>query len=248
MELSWTTFILEIINFLVLVWILKHFLYKPVLNVIARRRADIDKRLKDAQEMQSKADALQQKYEGRLSDWEQERKEAREKLRSEIDSERQARLEKLDGEIAQRQQQSEVADARRLADSERKIEAQALLHGARFATRLLEQGAGPETQQRLVAMLTGELSDLSEKSVAAIRRQLAEDTGKISIGSAFPLEEEERSRIEQALQRVFNQADKPEYTVDADLLAGIRITIGAWELDANIRDELQGFVEFATCE
>ena len=38
MELSGSTFVLEIINFLILVWILKRFLYKPVLGVIAKRR------------------------------------------------------------------------------------------------------------------------------------------------------------------------------------------------------------------
>jgi len=48
LELSWSTFLLEIINFLVLVWILKHFLYKPVLDVIARRRSGIEKTLADA--------------------------------------------------------------------------------------------------------------------------------------------------------------------------------------------------------
>ena len=42
-ELSWSTFILEVINFIVLVFILKHFFYKPVLTAIARRRESIDK-------------------------------------------------------------------------------------------------------------------------------------------------------------------------------------------------------------
>ena len=54
MELNWSTFILEIINFLVLIWILKRFLYKPVLDVIARRRAGIEKTLSDAREMRHK--------------------------------------------------------------------------------------------------------------------------------------------------------------------------------------------------
>jgi F-type H+-transporting ATPase subunit b len=35
-ELNWTTFVLEILNFLVLVWLLKHFFYQPVKGVIAR--------------------------------------------------------------------------------------------------------------------------------------------------------------------------------------------------------------------
>ena len=57
MELSWSTFALEIVNFLVLVWILKHFLYKPVMDVIARRRADIESTLADAKTAQDEADA-----------------------------------------------------------------------------------------------------------------------------------------------------------------------------------------------
>ena len=34
MNIDWTSFSLEIINFLVLVWLLKHFLYKPVMDII----------------------------------------------------------------------------------------------------------------------------------------------------------------------------------------------------------------------
>ena len=37
MEINWTTFVLEIVNFLILVWLLKHFFYRPVLAVVARR-------------------------------------------------------------------------------------------------------------------------------------------------------------------------------------------------------------------
>ena len=40
MELNWTTFALEAVNFMVLVWILKRFLYKPVLAAIAQRFSD----------------------------------------------------------------------------------------------------------------------------------------------------------------------------------------------------------------
>ncbi len=39
MELNWSTLLLEIVNFLVLVWILKRFLYRPVLQVIEERRS-----------------------------------------------------------------------------------------------------------------------------------------------------------------------------------------------------------------
>ncbi|WP_054775053.1 hypothetical protein [Methylogaea oryzae] len=42
MELDWSTIALEIVNFLILVWLLKRLLYKPVQDIIAQRRAAIE--------------------------------------------------------------------------------------------------------------------------------------------------------------------------------------------------------------
>ena len=50
MQFDWTTFALEIVNFLVLVWILRRFLYRPVTDVIARRAAEVEHRLTGAHE------------------------------------------------------------------------------------------------------------------------------------------------------------------------------------------------------
>ena len=49
MELDWTTFILELVNFVVLVWILNRFLYRPVMNVIDQRKAAIQRTLAEAE-------------------------------------------------------------------------------------------------------------------------------------------------------------------------------------------------------
>ena len=92
MELSWSTFVLEIINFLALVWILKRFLYKPVLDIIARRRSAIEKTQADAATLMAAAEQLQDQYGGRLTEWERERQEARATLARELDDER-ARFE-----------------------------------------------------------------------------------------------------------------------------------------------------------
>jgi F-type H+-transporting ATPase subunit b len=50
-ELDWMTFVLEVINFLVLIWILNRLLYRPLMNVIAQRKAAIQKTLADAEEV-----------------------------------------------------------------------------------------------------------------------------------------------------------------------------------------------------
>src|SRR5690554_5461937 len=55
MEVNWFTVIAQIVNFLILVWLLKRFLYKPVLNAIDQREKKISDQLREA--AAKKADA-----------------------------------------------------------------------------------------------------------------------------------------------------------------------------------------------
>ena len=67
MEINWFTVIAQIINFLILVWLLKRFLYKPVLNAIDEREKKIAAQLSDAEtkkaEAQKERDVFEQKNE-----------------------------------------------------------------------------------------------------------------------------------------------------------------------------------------
>lgn len=99
MELCWSTFLREILNLLVLVWLLKRFFYRPLQSVIARRQQDIDARLASAEQMQRQAQQLQRDYEGRLYDWRKERQKLSEDLEQELKHQRLQREQKLADEL-----------------------------------------------------------------------------------------------------------------------------------------------------
>ena len=65
MNFDWTTFALEAINFLILVWLLKRFLYRPILDAVARRQAAVARTLADAEAARVDAARLREEYEGR---------------------------------------------------------------------------------------------------------------------------------------------------------------------------------------
>jgi F-type H+-transporting ATPase subunit b len=245
LELSWSTFLLEIINFLVLVWILKRFLYKPVLDVIARRRTGIENQLAEAGRLHEEADTLKADYENRLAAWDQERQQLRDTLAQELDAERAQQMEALQAALAQEQEKAHVAESRRRAEAEREIERHALQQGAQFATRLLAQAAGPELEARLVELFLDGLSTLSEDRITALRTQWGEPPETIRVTSAFPLPADRRQQVEEALGGVTGLGVPVAYEQNPKLLAGLRITIGAWVLHANVQDELKGFAEFA---
>ena len=245
MELSWSTFLLEIINFLVLVWILKRFLYKPVLDVIARRRSGIEDQLSEARRLHDEAVDLKAEYDARLSEWEKERERLREALAKDIDAERTRQMEALQATLEKERVKAKVAESKRRAAAEHEVQRQALQQGAQFATRLLSEAAGPDLEVRLTELLLDGLDKLSADQVSALRTQWGEPPENIHIASAFPLTADRRQQLETALRKVTGLDVQFTYVEDSGLMAGLRISIGAWVLQVNLQDELRGFKDFS---
>ena len=248
MELNWSTFALEIFNFLVLVWILKRFLYKPVLNAITRRRETIENQLAEARQLHADADALKERYEHRLSDWEQERQKAMDKLRLELEENRLHQLENLKAELAREAEKNQVARSRQDKQLIGEIEQRALQQGAEFASRLLSEAAGPELENRLFDLLLDGLSLMPADQISDLSNKWGDSPERILVFSAYPLTDEKQHQLEEALCKATGLSAPVFYEQDARLLAGLNITIGAWVLQLNVRDELQGFMEFAHVE
>ena len=131
MELNWSTFVLEIINFLVLVWILKRFLYKPVLAGIARRRAGIEKTCQDAEALAGRGRACRN-IRAAPAEWEQERQQARDDLEQELEAERAAAAGRLQPASSRNGRKAAVAESMRQTSTSASRKRQALTQGARF--------------------------------------------------------------------------------------------------------------------
>ena len=248
MELNWSTFVLEIFNFLVLVWILEHFLYQPLLDMIARRRAIIENQLSEAEQHHAEANALKQQYERRLADWELERQKAMDKLMHEVEENRSHQLEKLKSELAQETEKNRVTESRQHQQVIRDIEQRALQQAAEFSSRLLAEAAGPELENRLFELLLQGLNAMPAEQVSSLSNEWGTPPELIRVCSAYPLADDQRQQLENTLSRVTGLSVPVHYEEDANLLAGLHIIIGAWLLQLNVRDELQGFKEFTHVE
>jgi F-type H+-transporting ATPase subunit b len=244
LELNWSTFILEIINFLVLVWILKLLLYKPVMRVIARRRAAIQNSLAEAETLRREAELLQERYGARLADWEAEKQAAREAFQNEMNDIRRRAMQELEESLAQEREKMRILEERRIARLAHDKERDAISLGARFASRLLEGVADARLEGKLVKLFFEQLSELSAHQRGRIRATIANAT-IAEVTTAFELSEQHRKSLEQSLNELLARSVNFEYHTDTALIAGLRIAIGPWVLSANLADELAGFIEFA---
>ncbi|PQA89570.1 F0F1 ATP synthase subunit delta [Hyphococcus luteus] len=242
MEINWVTVAAQIVNFLVLVWLLKRFLYGPVTRAMERRQKRVRDRLQEAESMRGKAeqerdalkaerDALDRKREEMLS----EARAAADKLRHElekqtresVDAERAAWFARLSGD-----RQEVLSDIRRRAGEE-------FFAIARAAFRDL---ADDRLEARMIAAFAEKLRALPEETLEKLKSAVRRETSSAQIESAFPLEAEDREAIELALKDILQADVSADYVQREDLIAGIRLRLDSqvveWGLDSYL-DELE---------
>ncbi len=73
MLIDWFTLIAQFLNFLLLVWLLKRFLYKPIMNAVDQRERSIEEQLENAKNQIVLAETLNSEYKSQLQNFNQKR-------------------------------------------------------------------------------------------------------------------------------------------------------------------------------
>lgn len=246
MGLDWSTFLLELFNFLILIWILKRFLYAPVKAAIEARRERVESVLAQANARREEADRMGQAYEARREAWEQERAQARAALDRELAAERARRLDALQAELQGRRDKAAILDERQAREAERHNQEAALSLAAGFGSRLLGRLADQALEARLLAMVIEDLPSLSPGHREALTATAGTEAASVQVRSAYPLNDDQRTALEAALSQAAGQGGL-RYAFDQDptLIAGLQIDAGPLVMRANLRDELRFFAESA---
>ena len=241
MQIDTTSFVLQIVNFVVLVWILHHFLYRPVLAAIDRRRAAVDKTMGDAKSVREEAERLRAKFESRLGEWERERVKARSALETELAAARAKGL--ADAALAVERERDRLAalQAKREADWKRETEQRALQQATAFAARLLERIANRALDERLLQVFAEDLAAWPPGKLDPLAAAARAAGGRVSVLSAHALPEAARAQLARTLSERLRIECRAEFSVDEGLLAGVSVAVGPWLLQANLRDELRVF-------
>lgn len=237
MEFNLSTFGLEIANFLILVWILQRLFYKPLQAVIAKRKQEIEQTLLDSQNLREEARKERETYENRQKAWEQEKQAALTVFQQHLDVERTAHLNNLQRELEQERQINQVTLEREQQEFQHNAQQRALKNAAKFASILLQQTVTPELEMRLAQLLLQRLTTFDFS--------LSSSETAIKITSVYPIPNEFQQQLETRFSNLCAVPLTFDYQQDASLIAGLRIELGSWVLNANLKHELSGFAQLA---
>jgi F-type H+-transporting ATPase subunit b len=234
MQIDWFTLGAEIVNFLILVWLLQRFLYKPVIAAMSEREQKIANQLEEAAEKRQQADEEVEKYRAMQQELEQQRDKFLQEAREDAQERRHKLMDKAHQETDEMRRNWYLAIQQEKDAFLNEIQQRVGSSTIEIAQRVLTEMADSRLESRVVNVFVRRLHSQSEE----IRHQISEMLGKggLRIDSAFELSDEDRSKIEETLQHLADNHLEPVYVVVSDMLCGVRLSTGEYEVSWDFAD------------
>lgn len=236
MNFSWWTFALQAANFLILIWLLQRFLFKPVKAIVARRKEEISRALTEASQEKESAQRLMQEIEVKRSEIDAERQKMIDEERAQLSTERKKIVEETRSEVEKvRDQALKRLDEERAAASNELFERTVAL-ATNLTERLLRELAVPSIEQPFLGRVLDYLDRLAKEERAKLFPRL--DAAVLFVTTAHPLGVQEQSEWHEQLAKRLGAAFSIKFSADPALIAGTVITFPHAILRFNWRDTL----------
>ncbi len=239
MGLDATTFILEIVNFLVLLWLLSHFLYRPVQAAIAMRQQQAEQANRALQTERAALQAQQQELQQTRARFDVEREAARQKLSADVAAERTRRLAALNAELEDERAKIQARAAAQQSQEARRRDAEAAQRAQNCLRGYLGRLAGPELEQAIIRLFLSDLAALAPDALKALRA--ATSGAAIEVATSFEPTNDERQKVEAGLLAALGTREPRQWSIDPALISGISVRLNGHLLEASLSRALDAF-------
>jgi F-type H+-transporting ATPase subunit b len=236
MLIDWFTVGAQLINFVILVWLLKHFLYKPIIKAIDAREARIAAELADADAKKAEAKRDRDDFLAKDKAFDDQRDALLAKAVVDAKAERDRLIDEARKEaeaLRLRQQGALQSDARRL-DGELARLATREVFG--IARKTLSDLATVSLEERMGEVFTRRLGEMDGKAKEVLATALRTSREPALVLCTFDLPATQKAAIQNALNETFSAEVRLRFDTAPDAICGIELTANGQKLAWSIAE------------
>jgi len=238
MQIDWFTVIAQIINFLILVWLLKRFLYKPILNAIEERENKIASQLEDAESKKEEAGKEQDEFRQKNEDFEHKKKELMKKAVEESEEKRQKLLEEARNEANEFRSQLKKSSEEVQQNLSQEIEQKVQQEVFSITRKTLSDLASMDLEEQTVRVFIRRLNELKEDEKKQFLEAFKSKSDPILVRSAFDLPSKQKTEIQNSIAEILGTETQFQYKTVPELVSGIELTANGFKLAWSISEYL----------
>jgi len=236
--IDWFTVAAQIVNFLILMALLKYFLYDRVVKAMDEREEKIHSRLQQAESLRQEAEREREVYRHKNREIDRKRDEVLARVEVEAARRREEALQEAREEIDRlrsgwrealhREQESFLRRLRLTAAG------QVMAVSRRVLADLADAGIEKKVVDAFLRRLEGMDSDERQEAVDAIMKE----GGLVVLRSAGALSPAERRKISAVLRRVLGEGIKVEYETVPEMVLGVELVSRGQKIAWNLEEYL----------
>lgn len=236
MQFDLWTFALQVINFLILAWLLQRFLYKPVRKIIEERRALVDAKLAEAEKSKKAAEEEKARLEAANAEFAAEREKRLAELHKELAADKEKAL--ADARIKAR----ELIDQGRLqlenerAEALKALRTQVAQLASDMAAKIMSER--PSEPEAIFGQFRQYVAQLPDEEKRKLHLRLSEQDDGVCVATAAPLTPGMQEKWREQIAETIGSESKVAFETDASLIGGAEVRFPHAIIKLSVSDAL----------
>lgn len=242
MGIDLVTLIAQIINLVVLIWLMKRFLYQPILKMVSERQALIDAEIKRAHQARQEALLQEAQYSKKVADFDAKRSEMMAEARKEVEMFKQKLLAESKQAISYSRKNWQVELEQEKQSFDAGLQASIVKNFKLFASDALKDMAGVELTSLVLAKFKEKMQKMSKSAYKQMLDNILKSK-KILVSTDSKLDIKTKTEIKSFLLDLFelDNSVKFDFKEDENLICGIQIQVGEHQTSWNLKNYLEAF-------
>jgi len=240
MELNWYSVIAQAVNFIILIWLLKKFLYTPIVKALESREKNLSLKFAEAEQNKQEAEKEKLALRKEREELNQEREKLLGEARHDADLEKAALLQvaKEDLEGKKERWQSALNQEQQLfLERFRRNTAGQVFS---IAKKALADLAACSVEQAMTDAVLSRFEGCSDEKDLELFKDAVREQGSVVVCTGLPISEEEQPQILQAVKNVFGEKVGCNFAAEPDLVCGVELRVEghvlAWNVNRYLED------------
>ncbi|TDG36468.1 F0F1 ATP synthase subunit B [Pedobacter changchengzhani] len=230
MQINWFTVIAQMINFLVLVWLMKKYLYKPILQAVDEREKKIASELKEAKTKMVEAKKEQDEFQQKNEAFDSDKKKMMAKATADAANERQDLLDAAKKEAADVKLKLHAASAELQENLSNEVVQKMQQKVFDITKKVLSEFTSTDVEAQLVEVFIHKIKNISDSDKKQFIDAFHSESSPIVIKTASKLSEKDHKSIKSAIDSVLGDHSKYEFTTDSKMIGGVDLATNGYKL------------------
>ncbi|MCD6173673.1 MAG: F0F1 ATP synthase subunit delta [Sulfurimonas sp.] len=246
---NWWTFLFQIINFFVILYILYKLFFKPLKNIIQKRDESFKIRLKELEVREDELEQKEKSYQERLKEIDLLKEKELNSARKEAQQEKKELLQKANKEFEKERLKQKNIQEHEKEKINSTINQQSLQFSLDYISRFTASLIDEQMHKKLIEKFLYELKNDSEGDISILKKEIMSKECEIKLSTSLKIDEQTLNQIKETLENILKiKTVSLKILSDKALIGGIKLEIKNKIIDGSIQGVIKNLENEATKE